>query len=67
MTPVYVLIWGSWLLFAVSAIWALVWAIDRRQFDRPEESARSIFDDDELGRMTDHFPGEGPGDRECAR
>lgn len=62
MTLVYLLIWGSWLVFGVSAVWALVWAAGRGEFRDPEKAARSIFDEDEpVGRMTDHFPGEDPG------
>lgn len=56
---IYLLIWGSWLVFGVSAVWALVWAIGRGELRDPERAARSIFDEDEpIGRMTDHFPGE---------
>ncbi|MFW6049615.1 MAG: cbb3-type cytochrome oxidase assembly protein [Myxococcota bacterium] len=61
MTAVYVLIWGSWLLFGITAVWALVWAAGSGQFRDPEEAARSIFDDDEpVGVVTDRFPGEEP-------
>lgn len=63
VTAVYVLLWGSWALFGVSAVWALVWAIRNGHFRQPSAAARSIFDDDEpMGVMTDSFPGEGvPG------
>lgn len=55
------LIWGSWVLFGASAVWALVWAIDRGEFRDPEEASRSIFDDEEpIGVVTDSFPGETP-------
>jgi nitrogen fixation-related uncharacterized protein len=59
MTFTYVLIWGSWVLFGLSAVWALVWAVNRGEFHDPEEASRSIFDDEEpIGLVTDRFPGE---------
>jgi cbb3-type cytochrome oxidase maturation protein len=61
MTGAYALIWGSWLVFGLSAVWALVWAVNHGQFRDPDEASRSIFDDEEpIGRMTDWFPGEEP-------
>jgi cbb3-type cytochrome oxidase maturation protein len=59
MTLAYMLIWGSWVAFGLSAVWALVWAINHGQFQDPEEASKSIFDDEEpIGQMTDCFPGE---------
>lgn len=48
MTPLYILLWGSWALFGLTAIWALAWALDDGQFRDPETAAASIFDTDEL-------------------
>lgn len=57
MLPVYVMIWGAVVVFGVSAVAGLVWALRRGQFDDPAEAARSIFFDDEpLGVVTDEFP-----------
>jgi nitrogen fixation-related uncharacterized protein len=68
MTLVYATIWGAVVLFGVSAVAGLVWAISRGQMDDFAAGARSIFDDDEpIGTTTDAFPGPRPGDaREVA-
>ena len=61
MIVVYLLIWGTWLAFGISTIWALHWAFNQGHLSDPEGAARSIFDDDEpIGEMTDFFPGDGP-------
>jgi nitrogen fixation-related uncharacterized protein len=58
MKLVYLLIWGSMLLFGASAVWALVWAIRHGEMSNFKAGAESIFDDDEpVGRPTDAFPG----------
>jgi len=63
MTFTYGLIWGSWVLFGITTVWGLIWAISTHQFKGFESGARVIFDDDEpVGEMTDYFPGEKPGD-----
>jgi cbb3-type cytochrome oxidase maturation protein len=60
MPGFYLLIWGSWVVFGLVAVWALVWAIGHGQFQDPEAAAHSIFDEDERpGELTDGFPGEG--------
>jgi nitrogen fixation-related uncharacterized protein len=57
MKLVYLLIWGSMLLFGASAVWALVWAIRHGEMSNFKAGAESIFDDDEpVGRPTDAFP-----------
>ena len=61
MTWVYVLIWGTWIVFGISTIWALSWAVRHGHFSNFDGAARSIFDEDEpIGEMTDYFPGDGP-------
>ncbi len=61
MTLIYIIIWGSWIVFGISVIWALSWAVDRGHLSDVEEAGRSIFDEEEpIGEMTDFFPGEGP-------
>lgn len=60
MTLVYVVIWSSAVLLALSAVWALVWAIRTGQFQSLQQGAASIFDEDEpIGVPTDAFPGQG--------
>jgi cbb3-type cytochrome oxidase maturation protein len=55
---VYLLIWGSTLVFGGSAVWALVWAIRNGQMSNLKAGAESIFDEEEpVGRPTDAFPG----------
>lgn len=64
MTGLYLLIFGSWLFFVTSAVWALLWAIDRKELRDPRRAAWSILDADERGRLNDCFPGEQyPGER----
>jgi nitrogen fixation-related uncharacterized protein len=55
---VYLLIWGSTLVFGGTAVWALVWAIRNGQMSNLRAGARSIFDEEEpVGKQTDEFPG----------
>jgi hypothetical protein len=57
MKLVYLLIWGSMILFGVSAVWALVQAIRRGEMSDFQAGAESIFDRDEpVGTPTDQFP-----------
>lgn len=57
MTWTYVLIWGSWIIFGATTVWAFAWAITSGQFSQMQEGARSIFDEDEpIDEMTDFFP-----------
>jgi nitrogen fixation-related uncharacterized protein len=59
MTITYGLIWGSWVIFGLTTLWALAWAIRTGQFRRINEGAKVIFDAEEpIGEMTDRFPGE---------
>ena len=58
MKLVYLLIWGSMLVFGGSAVWALVWAIRNGQMSNFKAGAESIFDEEEpVGKPTDAFPG----------
>ena len=60
MTLVYVIVWIVMAAFAVSAVAALVWAIQHGQMERFASAARSIFDEEEpVGRPTDAFPTSG--------
>ena len=53
----YLLIWGSWIVFGATTVWALAWAIRSGQFSQIQKGARSIFDEEEpIGQMTDAFP-----------
>lgn len=61
MNLIYILIWGTWVIFGISVVWALSWAVDRGHLSDVEQAGRSIFDEEEpVGEMTDFFPGEGP-------
>jgi nitrogen fixation-related uncharacterized protein len=61
MILVHGLIWGSWVIFGITTIWGLVWAVRTGQFQRLDQGARSIFDDEEpVGQMTDVFPDTDP-------
>jgi nitrogen fixation-related uncharacterized protein len=58
MTPVYIAIYGFMLIFGVTAIAALVWAIRTGQMENFRQGAASIFDSNEpIGKVTDAFPG----------
>jgi hypothetical protein len=58
MSPVYWLVWGVVVAFALSAVSGLVWAIRHGQMERFAAGARSIFDAEEpVGTVTDGFPG----------
>lgn len=58
MKLVYLLIWGSGLLFGATAVWALVWAIRNGEMSNFKAGAESIFDEEEpVGKPTDAFPG----------
>lgn len=57
MKFVYLLIWGSMLVFGSTAVWALVWAIRSGQLSEFRKGALSIFDEEEpVGEATDSFP-----------
>lgn len=61
MTIVFILIWAFMIVLSMSAIGALIWAIQTRQFSNFQQGARTVFDEDEPeGEMTDFFPGEAP-------
>ncbi len=61
MNIIYILIWGTWIIFGISVVWALSWAVGQGHMSNVEEAGRSIFDEEEpIGEMTDFFPGEGP-------
>ncbi len=56
---VFVFIWSFALFAGVTMVWLLAWAIRRGEFQNPREAAKMIFDEEEpIGRITDHFPGE---------
>ena len=72
MTIVYGLIWGSWVIFGITTVWALSWAVRSGQFQGLSQGARVIFDEEEpVGEMTDTFPDvcaeEVYGDEEAER
>lgn len=57
MSLVYIVIWSSAVILALSAVWALIWAIRTGQFQGLRQGAASIFDDEEpVGLLTDGFP-----------
>ncbi len=61
MTPVYLLIGFSVVVFSATAVYALWWAARTGQFQRYEQGALVIFDDGEpVGEPTDAFPGIDP-------
>jgi len=47
---------GVMVVFGLTAVLALVWAIRSGQFERVQQGAYVIFDEDEKGQMTDTFP-----------
>jgi hypothetical protein len=54
---VYVFIWLVMLMFALSAVLALVWSINNGQLRNLEKGSLVIFDAGEpVGQMTDAFP-----------
>ncbi len=54
-------IWSFALISGITMVWLLAWAIQRGEFRDLRAGARMIFDDDEpIGVVTDHFPGERP-------
>lgn len=63
MTLIYGLIWGSWVVFGLVAVWAFGWAVQDGQFGDLSEQSEMLFDDEEpVGEMTDTFPGVDPAD-----
>ncbi len=67
MSLTYLAVWALMLVFAASAIYGLVWAIQHGQLRSFRAGARSIFDEEEpVGVPTDalvreaHPPGAGP-------
>jgi nitrogen fixation-related uncharacterized protein len=57
MALIYVFIFGSVLVFGLTAVAGLVWAVRTGQMRNFSVGATSIFDDDEpVGVMTDTFP-----------
>jgi cbb3-type cytochrome oxidase maturation protein len=57
MFLVYFVIWTTAIVLAISAVWALVWAIRTGQFQNLHRGATVIFDEDEpIGEVTDRFP-----------
>ncbi len=55
----YILVFSVLILFALSVLGGMWWAIRRGEMKRVARGAYSIFDDDEpVGEMTDAFPGE---------
>jgi len=58
MTLAYIVIFASFVLFAVSVVFALGWAMSHGQMQNFQRGATAIFDPDEpLGTRTDSFPG----------
>ncbi len=59
MTLMYIFIFGSVIMFGLTAVAGLVWAVRTGQLQNFGAGATSIFDDDEpVGVMTDAFPGD---------
>ncbi|MGH9629813.1 MAG: hypothetical protein ACRD7E_15970 [Bryobacteraceae bacterium] len=59
MKVAYLLIWGSVLVFGMTAVWALVWDIRSGEMSDFQAGAASIFDSAEpVGTPTDSFPQE---------
>jgi nitrogen fixation-related uncharacterized protein len=57
MTLAYLVIFASFLLFALSVVLALAWALRNGQMKNFERGATAIFDPDEpIGAVTDSFP-----------
>lgn len=57
MALIYIFIFGSILIFGLTAVAGLVWAVRTGQMKNFSAGATSIFDDDEpVGVMTDAFP-----------
>jgi nitrogen fixation-related uncharacterized protein len=58
MAPIFIAIYGFMIIFGITAIAALIWAIQTGQMEYFREGAASIFDGDEpVGKVTDAFPG----------
>jgi len=61
MSITYLAVWALMLVFAASAIYGLVWAIQHGQLKGFRAGARSIFDEEEpVGVPTDALVREGP-------
>lgn len=59
MTVLWILVLCGLVLLPGTALLALDWAVRHGEFKHLHKIALSIFDDDEpLGQMTDHFPGQ---------
>jgi len=57
MTVAYLVIFASFLLFALSVVLALSWALRNGQMKNFGRGATAIFDPDEpIGTVTDSFP-----------
>jgi len=57
MNVVYLLIWGSVIVFGATAVYGLLWAIRTGQMQDFSRGALSIFDEEEpVGLITDAFP-----------
>jgi nitrogen fixation-related uncharacterized protein len=60
MTLAYVVIFVSFVLFGVSVVLALAWALRNGQMENFQRGATAIFDPDEpIGVNTDSFPESG--------
>jgi len=57
MSVVYLLIFGSVIVFGATAVYGLLWAIRTGQMRSFSQGALSIFDEEEpVGTVTDAFP-----------
>jgi len=63
MSLSYLAVWALMLVFAASAIYGLVWAIQRGQLQGFRAGARSIFDEEEPVGVPTDAPARGPGQR----
>jgi cbb3-type cytochrome oxidase maturation protein len=58
VTLAYLVIFASFVLFALSVVLALAWALRNGQMQDFQRGATAIFDPDEpIGATTDAFPG----------
>ena len=59
MSVIYILVWSFVVIFGLTAVYGLVWAVRSGQMRNFAAGAASIFDEDEpVGQPTDRFPGE---------
>lgn len=61
MMKIVLMVLGTVVVFGLSAVWGLVWAIQHNQFRMDRSGPASIFDEAEpIGQATDSFPDQKP-------